>query len=312
MPKKLRRFGLQFGDKIRFIKNMEFLTAFYIIPEEIIKNTCPSLMSISRNIYDLFHHPEQIALIESDYFELAIIDIYAYLVWLYLGISPYMEIYSGYDPIWILAHAAPLWIETMIEEEIILSIPDAFQKYAYDKTYRFESKSLYDMEVILKYSIMATVQKHNLGPVLECIEQNRCWEDFDKRDSKQKTDFFRKWYHSRTAHPMISLEQYQEEYAERNDGKEFDIPDGTDVEDEAVTQELIDSFMKELTEKQKQILNLRLEGRTYEEIAQRVGYKTHSAVVKQMDKIGQKFETFAGVDYGFNERAQKRKASAKK
>jgi len=312
MPKKLRRFGLQFGDKIRFIKNMEFLTAFYIIPEEIIKNTCPSLMSISRNIYDLFHHPEQIALIESDYFELAIIDIYAYLVWLYLGISPYMEIYSGYDPIWILAHAAPLWIETMIEEEIILSIPDAFQKYAYDKTYRFESKSLYDMEVILKYSIMATVQKHNLGPVLECIEQNRCWEDFDARDSKQKTDFFRKWYHSRTAHPMISLEQYQEEYAERNNGKEFDVPDGTDVEDEAVTQELIDSFMKELTEKQKQILNLRLEGRTYEEIAERVGYKTHSAVVKQMDKIGQKFETFAGVDYGFNERAQRRKASAKK
>ena len=312
MPKKIRRFGLQFGDKIRFIKNMEFLTAFYIIPEEIIKNTCPSLMSISRNIYDLFHHPEQIALIESDYFELAIIDIYAYLVWLYMGISPYMEIYSGYDPIWILAHAVPLWIETMIEEEIILSIPDAFQKYAYDKTYRFESKSLYDMEVILKYSIMATVQKHNLGPVLECIEQNRCWEDFDKRDSKQKTDFFRKWYHSRTAHPMISLEQFQEEYAERNDGKEFDIPDGTDVEDEAVTQELIDSFMKELTEKQKQILNLRLEGRTYEVIAERVGYKTHSAVVKQMDKIGQKFETFAGVDYGFNERAQKRKASAKK
>ena len=229
MPKKLRRFGLQFGDKIRFIKNMEFLTAFYIIPEEIIKNTCPSLMSISRNIYDLFHHPEQIALIESDYFELAIIDIYAYLVWLYLGISPYMEIYSGYDPIWILAHAAPLWIETMIEEEIILSIPDAFQKYAYDKTYRFESKSLYDMEVILKYSIMATVQKHNLGPVLECIEQNRCWEDFDKRDSKQKTDFFRKWYHSRTAHPMISLEQYQEDYAERNNGKEFDIPDKCNI-----------------------------------------------------------------------------------
>ena len=26
---------------------MEFLTAFYIIPEEIIKNTCPSLMSIN-------------------------------------------------------------------------------------------------------------------------------------------------------------------------------------------------------------------------------------------------------------------------
>ena len=312
MPKKLRRFGLQFGDKIRFIKNIEFLTAFYIIPEQIVKNVCPQLLCISRNIYDLFHHPEQIELIESDYFELAIIDIYAYLVWPYLGISPCLEIYSGYDPIWKLAHATPLWIETMIEEEIILSFTDAFKMYAYDKSFSFESKSAYEMDIILKFAVMATVQKNNLGPLIECVKENRCWEDFDARDSKQKTDFFRKWYHSRTAHPMISLEQYQEEYAERNDGKEFDIPDGTDVEDEAVTQELIDSFMKELTEKQKQILNLRLEGSTYEEIAERVGYKTHSAVVKQMDKIGQKFETFAGVDYGFNERAQKRKASAKK
>ena len=312
MPKKLRRFGLQFGDKIRFIKNIEFLTAFYIIPEQIIKNVCPQLLCISRNIYDLFHHPEQIELIESDYFELAIIDIYAYLVWPYLGISPYLEIYSGYDPIWKLAHATPLWIETMIEEKIILSFTDAFKMYAYDKSFSFESKSAYEMDIILKFAVMATVQKNNLGPLIECVKENRCWEDFDARDSKQKTDFFRKWYHSRTAHPMISLEQYQEDYAERNNGKEFDIPDGTDVEDEAVTQELIDSFMKELTEKQKQILNLRLEGRTYEEIAEQVGYKTHSAVVKQMDKIGQKFETFAGVDYGFNERAQRRKASAKK
>ena len=312
MPKELRKFGLQFGDKIRFIKNIEFLTAFYIIPEQIVKNVCPQLLCISRNIYDLFHHPEQIELIESDYFELAIIDIYAYLVWPYLGISPYMEIYSGYDPIWKFAHAAPLWIETMIEDGIILSFTDAFRMYAYDKSFRFESKSAYEMDIILKYTVMATVQKNNLGPLIECVKKNRCWEDFDARDSKQKTDFFRKWYHSRTAHPMISLEQYQEDYAERNNGKEFDIPDGTDVEDEAVTQELIDSFMKELTEKQKQILNLRLEGRTYEEIAERVGYKTHSAVVKQMDKIGQKFETFAEVDYGFNERAQRRKASAKK
>ena len=312
MPKKLRRFGLQFGDKIRFIKNIEFLTAFYIIPEQIVKNVCPQLLCISRNIYDLFHHPEQIELIESDYFELAIIDIYAYLVWPYLGISPYLEIYSGYDPIWKLAHATPLWIETMIEEEIILSFTDAFKMYAYDKSFSFESKSAYEMDIILKFAVMATVQKNNLGPLIECVKENRCWEDFDARDSKQKTDFFRKWYHSRTAHPMISLEQYQEDYVERNNGKEFDIPDGTDVEDEAVTQELIDSFMKELTEKQKQILNLRLEGRTYEEIAEQVGYKTHSAVVKQMDKIGQKFETFAEVDYGFNERAQRRKASAKK
>ena len=294
------------------MKNAEFLTAFYAIPYEILAKACPDLLEISRYPAVATRDWKQIELIESDHFKEAIIDIYAYLAWEHLDISPYMEIYSGYDPLWKIAHVPVYWIQTMIDEKMIMPTETALSSFMENPLYYYGFPSMDQMKVAMKLIVEKTVDRLSLKPIIECIQQNRCWEDFDKRDSKQKTDFFRKWYHSRTAHPMISLEQYQEEYAERNDGKEFDIPDGTDVEDEAVTQELIDSFMKELTEKQKQILNLRLEGRTYEEIAQRVGYKTHSAVVKQMDKIGQKFETFAGVDYGFNERAQKRKASAKK
>ena len=308
MSIKIKRLDGTLGE----FKNAKYLTAFYAIPREILEKACPDLLKVSRFPVQITRDWKQIELVESDRFKQAIIEIYAYMVWNYLDISPYMEIFSGYDPLYMFAHQPEYWLKTMIDEKVIMDSQTVFSMLMDNPYVFYEFTSMERISGAIKYTVDKTIEQLNLKPVIDCIKQNRCWEDFDKRDSKQKTDFFRKWYHSRTAHPMISLEQYQEEYAERNDGKEFDIPDSTDVEDEAVTQELIDSFMKELTEKQKQILNLRLEGRTYEEIAQRVGYKTHSAVVKQMDKIGQKFETFAGVDYGFNERAQKRKASAKK
>ena len=303
MSIKIKRLDGTLGE----FKNAKYLTAFYAIPREILEKACPDLLKVSRFPVQITRDWKQIELVESDRFKQAIIEIYAYMVWNYLDISPYMEIFSGYDPLYMFAHQPEYWLKTMIDEKVIMDSQTVFSMLMDNPYVFYEFTSMERISGAIKYTVDKTIEQLNLKPVIDCIKQNRCWEDFDKRDSKQKTDFFRKWYHSRTAHPMISLEQYQEEYAERNDGKEFDIPDSTDVEDEAVTQELIDSFMKELTEKQKQILNLRLEGRTYEEIAQRVGYKTHSAVVKQMDKIGQKFETFAGVDYGFNERAQKRK-----
>ena len=308
MSIKIKRLDGTLGE----FKNARYLTAFYAIPREILEKACPDLLKVSRFPAQITRDWKQIELVESDRFKQAIIEIYAYMVWNYLDISPYMEIFSGYDPLYMFAHQTEYWLKTMIDEKVIMDSQTVLSMLMDNPYVFYEFTSMERISGAIKYTVDKTIEQLNLKPVIDCIKQNRCWEDFDKRDSKQKTDFFRKWYHSRTAHPMISLEQYQEEYAERNDGKEFDIPDSTDVEDEAVTQELIDSFMKELTEKQKQILNLRLEGRTYEEIAERVGYKTHSAVVKQMDKIGQKFETFAGVDYGFNERAQKRKASAKK
>lgn len=45
-----------------------------------------------------------------------------------------------------------------------------------------------------------------------------------------------------------------------------------------------------------------MEGVTLEEIAQQLGYKTHSAVLERIRKIGQAYEAFADVDYGFSEK----------
>lgn len=42
-----------------------------------------------------------------------------------------------------------------------------------------------------------------------------------------------------------------------------------------------------------------MSGDTLEEIAEKLGYKNHSGVLKRIRKIGQAYEAYTGVDYGF-------------
>ena len=41
---------------------------------------------------------------------------------------------------------------------------------------------------------------------------------------------------------------------------------------------------------------------TLEEIAEKLGYKNHSGVLKRIRKIGLAYEKFTGADYGFENR----------
>lgn len=281
------------------MKNSEYLTAFYAIPREIIEFACPDLLKVSRSPFIATRDWEQIAMIESDLFLLAIIDLYAFMVWEHFGISPYMEIYSGYDPLWKLAHQPSFWIKTMIDEKIILSVEELLKMVGQDPNYIMPYPSIVEMNTVMKYTVQKTVQDHNLVEIIKTIEENRCWEDFDFRDSKQKTDFYRKWYHTRTKHPQISLEAWKEDYVERHNGMEFDVPGDDNVSLEVTDRVQVKQFTDRLSEKDKQILKMRMQGLTLEEIAEKLGYKNHSGVLKRIRKIGQKYEAFANVNYGF-------------
>ena len=58
------------------------------------------------------------------------------------------------------------------------------------------------------------------------------------------------------------------------------------MEEQSNSQADIEQFLASLPERDRQIVEGRLNGETMEEIAQRVGYKTHSAVWKRFEKIG--------------------------
>ena len=52
----------------------------------------------------------------------------------------------------------------------------------------------------------------------------------------------------------------------------------------------------------RKILALRLKKRPLQEIADRLGFKTHSAVLKRIRKIGKAFECYLGADPAFRKR----------
>lgn len=93
--------------EITLFRNANFIPAFYFIPKSILDKCGSELNSIPRNPRKLLQSWDAIAMVESDLFLLAIIDAYAYMVWPFMGLGAKREIYSGYEPSWIFAHAAP-------------------------------------------------------------------------------------------------------------------------------------------------------------------------------------------------------------
>ena len=159
-----------------------------------------------------------------------------------------------------------------------------------------------EINAALRIIVPQAMERYHINEVLQVVEEYRCFEDFDFRKSNQKTDFIRRWYHTRTRHPQISLEGFRETYAENHDGQEWDLPDSSqDVQEAVESQILVEQFKETLSEKDLAILELRMQGYTMEEIAVKLGYKNHSGVLKRIRKIGQAYETFTGEDLGFED-----------
>lgn len=280
-------------------RNSEYIPFYYFIPKSILKKCGAELNSIPRNPRMIFSNREACEFIESDLFKLLIIDATAYMVWHYMGFDEYMEIYSGYDPAWKLAHCPNYWIKEMTDEGIIPTVEELYKNYNCDLGFVPEE----EIDVYLRYIVPRVMKKYNMNAAIQVAEEFRCFEDFDFRNSRQKTDFYRKWYHTRTKHPMVSLEEFQEKYIESHNGQEWEEADTSqNVEENIVSQALVEQFKKILSEKDMKILEMRMDEATLEEIAKKLGYKTHSAVHKRIRKIGLVYEKFSGENLGFDQK----------
>lgn len=278
-------------------RNAEFIPAYLIIPESSLSR-CPKELWLPRTVRSYFFNWDVIDVVESDLFLELIIDAYAYLTWPYLGINDYMENYSGYDPVWDIAHNPTFWIQTMTDLRLIPTTEYLYQHGIHE---RMGFVADWEMNELLEQTIPVAFERYNLGVVIETAQAIRCPEDYDARNSKAKIDFYRKWYHTRSKHAEISLEAWNEERREKYNAQDYDIPDAAgDLEREIIAQVDTEQFLAGLKEKDRQILQLRMEGFALEEIAARLGYKNHSGVLKRINKIGEAYQRFARTDLGFN------------
>ena len=120
-------------------------------------------------------------------------------------------------------------------------------------------------------SAVLVIEKQNWQPVIDAIWENRGVEDYDARSSAVKTDFMRKWHHDRSG-SSLSLDEITEEEV-------FDAAGSRgELEQDVLSQMQINAFVEGcISERDREILRLRMEGYTEQEITDRVGYQTASA-----------------------------------
>lgn len=76
-------------------------------------------------------------------------------------------------------------------------------------------------------------------------------------------------------------------------------------DEEAIDHVSIEEFMHTLSPEDRKMIALRLQGKAYEDIAKGLSVQDHSAVVKRMRRLGEKFEQSTGIDCGFSEKKKK-------
>ena len=125
-------------------------------------------------------------------------------------------------------------------------------------------------------------------PILDVIEEIPCAEDFEPHFSYARADFIRKWYHTRVENvKMVSLERCIK------NGKDsiHKMMDSTsDLEEHTLSEDYCQRFKATLTERDMEILELRVDEFTYEKIAEKLGYQNHSGVLKRMRRITEAFQ----------------------
>lgn len=139
------------------------------------------------------------------------------------------------------------------------------------------------------------IAEENCQPMIDAIWENRTVEDDETTSSIVKTDFMRKWHHNRSGKP-ISLDKIMVSEV----GDIFEVADPRNEFEQTVISEMqIAAFAEQtITDKDWEILKLRMEGYNGQETADKVGYKTVSAVHKRIAKIASAYEDFVTAEYG--------------
>ena len=126
--------------------------------------------------------------------------------------------------------------------------------------------------------------------MLGVLKTDRAHEDYNTsvRENHDQIDFIRHWEHSRTkVGQMLCFDDMVQVDLKNDDGK---VKAHVYVEDEA-EEKLYREFYALLTDEERMIADMRWNKQmTQKEIAEALGYKSHSAVTKKLKKMREKFD----------------------
>lgn len=266
--------------------NIRYLPLAYFLPEDLFAQ-CPALRRLPRDLATLAASEELISLVDSDQFLKEIMDAAASLAFPHFGFGGWKEHYTGWCPVWRLSYALPLWAKG-VEQITGWGVQALFRMPPHTHIPFFPPEYVSE---VFSLAVKRVIEEQGWQPVLDAVREMPCDEDFEPWDTNVRKDFLRKWYHTRSKRVQtVSLEACIED---ENCGiHEIADPSG-DFTEQVEAEDFCQRFKATLSEKDMAILELRVEGHTYEEIADKLGYKNHSGVVKRMETIKKRF-----IQYG--------------
>lgn len=264
--------------------NVFLLPAYYTLPREAV-GTKGEFSNIPRNPREVLTDPEILEKITSKRFLLFMDDMVANMVWPFIGRRGWIEVYSGYSPAYMYTHMLKHWVNilyTLAEGELDLALLIAENEDIEWCTEK-ESQEIWKDCVELSDKHFPYMKK-----VLEIERQFPCFEDFDLQNKKlhqarSYIDFLRKWTHSQSKYQTIPLIKCRSTGVDVISAIDFKID--------------YQAFLKRLSADERKLVALRMKGKNTTEIASILGLKTHSAVVKRLQKIQEKYRLwFGGTD----------------
>jgi len=145
----------------------------------------------------------------------------------------------------------------------------------------------------LNNAVKTAMQVMNYEELAQVVQDNAAYEDFnhDKFDNYRSKDFDRKWNHTRSKTETVSFNEMEDTVNGEGESSPVQVADtSVNVEDEVITHLTGKTFWDSISDDDRTLLRMRMSGKTQQEIADTLGYKTHSAVTKRLQKLKEIFE----------------------
>ena len=246
--------------KFPYDSPVRYLPLVYMLPHDLLIR-CPILRKLPRSMGELNASPEWAEVIQSDTFLNEVMDAVASLAFPHFGFGGWKEHYTGWCPIWRLSYSLPLWAKGVERVrgwgvQSLFRLPPDFEIPFFDPD---------DVRSVMKQVVEQTIEEQGWGPMLETVREMSCDEDFEPWDTNVRKDFLRKWYHTRSKRVQtVSLEACMED----EDSGIHSLPDPAgDFTGQVEGEDFCQRFKATLSEKDMAILELRVEGYGYKEIA---------------------------------------------
>ena len=149
-----------------------------------------------------------------------------------------------------------------------------------------------NIDAMLHNAVKLTMKTMSYEEVAKVINEFPAYEDFNhnKNNNYRSKDFERRWNHTRSKISTESIEAMQEKAFKDSEHQEEIIEDvSINIEEQVAAKLTQETFWNSISDDDKKILQMRICGLSQKEIAEELGYKTHSAITKRLQKLKEQF-----------------------